>query len=159
MTTRGGAARGERQTARGAVEPGRQRFGLAQRAGLASQHEKGRLENVLGVLHIAQSAAADAVDHRPVPREQGGEGVLIALLHEALQQGGVTGRRFARPSDQTAEMAEQRFGGSRHESGPRGKGRRVLFIILAAAARTAHSFSPNAVRLRIAAGPRCQAAK
>src|SRR5258707_846203 len=52
------------------------------RAGLAGQDEEGGLEGVLGVLRVAQHAAAHAPDQRSVPLDQGGEGRLVTPTGE-----------------------------------------------------------------------------
>jgi len=51
---------------------------------LAGQHEKRRLEGVLGVLDMAQHAPAEAEHHRPVPPHQRLEGGLVATGDEAV---------------------------------------------------------------------------
>ena len=59
------------------------------RAGLPGQDEEGRLEGVLGVVRIAEDAPADGQDHRPVSRDQGREGRLVAPGGEAGEQLGI----------------------------------------------------------------------
>jgi hypothetical protein len=55
------------------------------RGGLAGQDEEGGLEGVLGVV-VAEQAAADAPDHRPVPFDKCGEGGRVPLLQETPQE-------------------------------------------------------------------------
>jgi hypothetical protein len=55
---------------RHAVQPRADRLALADRAGLAEQHEEGRLERVLGLVRVAQDPPADAEHHRAVPLDQ-----------------------------------------------------------------------------------------
>ena len=62
-----------RRADRDAVEPGAQPVGVADRQGLAGQHEEDGLEGVLGVVVVAQELSADAQHHRPVPRHERGE--------------------------------------------------------------------------------------
>jgi hypothetical protein len=42
---------------------------------------------------IADQAATDAENHRPMTRHQSGKGLLIALFGPSRQQGGVASRR------------------------------------------------------------------
>ena len=69
-----------RRPQRDAVEPVAQQLGLAERPGLAGQHEEDGLEGVLGVLVVAQELPADAQHHRPVAGHQGGERGLAGLV-------------------------------------------------------------------------------
>src|ERR1700756_337151 len=50
------------------------------RGGFACQHQEG----VLGVV-VAEQAAADGPDHRPVPPHQRGEGGLVAVADKGAQ--------------------------------------------------------------------------
>jgi hypothetical protein len=82
----------------------------AHGAGLASQGEEGGLEGVLGVLHVAEHAPADAEHHRPVTADQFCEGVLVAAGAEAFQQLPVrlalSGRRAGQPVQVTDDRVE-----------------------------------------------------
>jgi hypothetical protein len=69
-----------------AVQETRQRFAATDSSGPARQYQEGRLKGVVGVMDIAQQAAADAEDERAVPLEKRGEGGFVALLGEAVQQ-------------------------------------------------------------------------
>ena len=65
---RGGLGPGlERRPVGDPVQPTRQGVVLANCAQLVSEHEKGGLESVLGVLDPLQNAPADPINHRPVP--------------------------------------------------------------------------------------------
>src|SRR5262249_43902161 len=50
------------------------------------QDEERGLEGVLGVMHIAKHAAANAQNHRAVPPQQGLEGSGIPVADEVLQE-------------------------------------------------------------------------
>ena len=63
-----------RRAERDAIEPVAQQVGIADRAGLAGQHEEDGLEGILGMVAVAQELSADVQDHRAMPRHQGGEG-------------------------------------------------------------------------------------
>ncbi len=58
------------------MEPRPEQSTIADRACLASQAQKGRLERVLGILVVTGSLPADAHDHRPVPRHEHLERIL-----------------------------------------------------------------------------------
>jgi hypothetical protein len=58
------------------MEPGTQRVPNPERAGLLDQDEESGLEGILNIIRIAECAAADAQDHRPVPLYKGCEGQL-----------------------------------------------------------------------------------
>jgi rubrerythrin len=58
-------------------------------AGPADEDEENGLEGVVGVVIIAENAAADAEDHRAVATEKGLEGTLVAAAVEAAEQLGV----------------------------------------------------------------------
>lgn len=68
------------------MEPVADRLAPAGRGGLASQHKKSRLENVLGILHARQDAAADAQHQGSVTPDQHGEGAVVMLPGEALKK-------------------------------------------------------------------------
>ena len=72
-----------------AVEPARDLLPAHDRGRLPGQDQEGRLEGVLGLVRIAQDAAADAQHHRPVPLHQLGEcllGRLVPTREESLEQ-------------------------------------------------------------------------
>ena len=99
---------------RHAVEPVAQQVGVADRPGLAGQDEEDGLEGVLGMVVVAQELPADAQDHRPVARHQGGEGGLAGRLAaggEPLEELAV-----GEPGDRAAleerpELPDQRWRG------------------------------------------------
>src|SRR5207253_6776601 len=50
------------------------------------EDEEGRLERILGIVVVADDAAADAEHHRRVPADEHGKGVLVPVRDEALQE-------------------------------------------------------------------------
>ena len=58
------------------MEPWAQGVVNPEHAGFTQQDEKGRLKGILGVVRIAQQCHADALDHGPVPLDQGLKGEL-----------------------------------------------------------------------------------
>jgi hypothetical protein len=71
------------------VEPRRDRVAAPDRPGRAGQDEERRLERVFGVVRVAEQAATDAKDHRPVPLDERGEGQFPRLARpgrEAIEQ-------------------------------------------------------------------------
>jgi hypothetical protein len=56
------------------VEPTADGIGIADRAGLAPQHEECRLERVLGIVRVAEDLSADPEHHRSMALHQGREG-------------------------------------------------------------------------------------
>jgi hypothetical protein len=64
------------------MQPRTNRAFPANRAGLARQNQECRLEGVLGILSMNQDTAAHPPDHRAMPSQQHGEGVLVALGHK-----------------------------------------------------------------------------
>jgi hypothetical protein len=72
-----------------AVQPARDRAPLADRPRPAGQDQERRLEGVVRRVGVAQDAAADAQDHRPVPAQQGLEGRLVDVARVPVQQLGV----------------------------------------------------------------------
>ncbi len=63
-----------------AVQPARDLLAAADRGRLPRQHQERRLEGVLGLVRVAQDAAADAQHHRPVPLHQLRERLLRRLV-------------------------------------------------------------------------------
>ena len=55
-------------------------------AGFAGQHEEGSLEGVFRILDIAQHPLAESENHRPMPCDEHGKGILITLVDEAIQK-------------------------------------------------------------------------
>ncbi len=90
-----------------AVEPVAQQVGVSDGGGLSCQDEEDGLEGVLGVMAVAQELPADAQDHRPVPRHQGGESGIVARGREPLEELaiGESGHRAAR--EERAELTGQ----------------------------------------------------
>jgi hypothetical protein len=96
------------------VQPGGQRRPGSDGAGAAGQDEERRLEGVLGQVGVGQQAAADAPDQRPVPGDQRGEGGLLAVAGEAVEQGGVGGRAGGGRGGQPSQVVEQGGGRGGH---------------------------------------------
>src|SRR5262249_59110062 len=83
---------------------------LAQRPGLARQHQKRGLKGVLGLLLMAERISANPPDEPTVPADQGGESRLIAVHDKALEQLAVAKAALGLPFDQLADTANQRAG-------------------------------------------------
>ena len=58
----------------------------SDRAGLANEQQERRLKSVVGRVVVAEYAAADGQDHRPVPRHQSLERHGVPLDQEAIEQ-------------------------------------------------------------------------
>ena len=56
------------------MQPGAERFGLADRSGLPGQDEEHRLRRILGLIRAAEDVEADPMDERAMPLDQAGEG-------------------------------------------------------------------------------------
>ena len=84
------------------MQPAGQGLRLADRGGIAGQHQEGGLEGVLGIVLVAQDVTADAPDEPSVPLDQGGEGVFLVVGREALQQLRVAQVSGSLPNDQPA---------------------------------------------------------
>jgi hypothetical protein len=69
-----------------AVQPARERIGLANGGRVPRQHQKRGLERVLGVLFVVQHLPADPQDQGTVPLHQGSKRSLLAAGGKALQQ-------------------------------------------------------------------------
>jgi hypothetical protein len=65
-----------RDPAGGAVQPGGQAGGVADRLRAAGQDEDGGLEGDFDVIRVVQQASADPTDERTVAGDQGGKGRL-----------------------------------------------------------------------------------
>jgi len=90
------------------VQPGPDRFPPGQGAGLARQREKGRLENVLGIVRVVQDAFRGAVGHGTVPPDQFGKRCLVTARGKSLKQvpvGDIDGQRR-----QLADVAQEHRG-------------------------------------------------
>ena len=53
---------------------------------MPSQDQEGCLEGVFRVLFVVQHPPTHPQDHRPVPRDQGSEGGLVAASGEVVQK-------------------------------------------------------------------------
>src|SRR5262249_49305293 len=76
----------ERDPVGDAVQPARQRVVLAERVQALDEQEERGLEGVLRVLPLRQYPPADAVDHRPVPPQQGREYRFVPLPQTAFHE-------------------------------------------------------------------------
>jgi hypothetical protein len=74
-----------RHPERDAVQPRRQRPGVAERIGLACEREERGLKRVVHVRRRAEDAAAHAEDHRPELLHQTCERLRVAARGVALQ--------------------------------------------------------------------------
>ena len=81
------------------------------------QGEERGLESVLGVVQVAEDAAADAQNHRPVSVQEGRECRLVALQDEAAQQRFVFARR-TRVADAAQVVAQSAQSAAVHWSHP-----------------------------------------
>ena len=79
------ASRASAAHARHADQPPAERIGGAGRVEPRRQDEERGLEGVVGAVRADQSAA-NAIDDRPVPAHEFGEGVLVAARGEAVEQ-------------------------------------------------------------------------
>jgi hypothetical protein len=68
------------------VQPGTHCTALTNGPGPAGKHAKDRLKGVFGILFVAEDAPANAQHEPAVPPHQDGEGRLLLLGREALQQ-------------------------------------------------------------------------
>jgi hypothetical protein len=93
-------------TAGNAVEPAAERALMVEAGGLAGEDEEGGLEGVLGVLHVAKDAAAQAEHERSVSLDEGGEGGLLTAVDESLQQVRIGGVRPGQGGEPAAEAGE-----------------------------------------------------
>jgi hypothetical protein len=67
---------------RDAVQPTRKRMLLPDGRGLPQEDEQNSLSRVLRIRVLTKHTPADAVDHRPVPPDQGTQSALVALSEE-----------------------------------------------------------------------------
>ncbi len=74
------------------MEPGGQSRRQSDRTSAAGQHQKGGLEGILGGVFVAEDSASGGQDHRAVPRDECGEGGLVAPVGEAGEQLAIVGR-------------------------------------------------------------------
>jgi hypothetical protein len=130
-----------RQAVGDAVQPAADRLAASDRRGLARQDQEGGLEGVLGIVGVAEDAAADAEHHRPVAADEGLERRFVARHGEALEQVGVAGVGGAPPPYQRAQVAEDGVG-VRGGHGP-ALGRCFLSPIVAARRWEGHRIFPD----------------
>jgi hypothetical protein len=76
------------------VQPSGQRGAGANRPGLASEHQEGRLKNVGRGVAVAQLSTTDRLHKAAVPPHQESKGSLVAVQGESIQQLGVRGLGF-----------------------------------------------------------------
>jgi hypothetical protein len=82
----------------------------------ADQDEERGLKGVLGVVVVAQDAAADAPDHRTVAAHQGSDRGLVALFEEACQELGVAERGLLLAQHDPAQVANDLADWCRHRA-------------------------------------------
>jgi hypothetical protein len=68
------------------MQPVGQCLTLADQPRVTSQDEEGGLESVLRVLLVTQGTPTHTQHHRPVARDEGGEGRLVATGGERIEQ-------------------------------------------------------------------------
>src|SRR5579884_1156728 len=90
-----------------AVQPAGNRAALADGAGSAGQDEEGGLPDILGIGLAAKPAAAQLLDHRPMPLHQSRKGALVPLLGEAREQLGIADIGSRRTTGRQAKLVEQ----------------------------------------------------
>src|SRR5260221_7880210 len=73
------------------MEPTIERVASWNRAGLADQLEKGRLESVLGIVRLGKDLSAHGPDHRAMPVDQFGDRRFVTVLDESLDQRAIAG--------------------------------------------------------------------
>ena len=79
------------------MQPGAQRFWLANRPPLSGQYEEDSLGCILCLVSVAKDVEANAVDHRAVALDESGKSTLggfIGTREEALQQLCIRARRY-----------------------------------------------------------------
>src|SRR5262245_11702756 len=91
-----------------AVQPARERSGLADGGGPAGEDEERGLEGVLGEVGPAEDAPTDAPDERAVTAEQDREGIRIAAVGELFEQLGVGQLGGPGQAGERAQVAENR---------------------------------------------------
>jgi hypothetical protein len=109
MTRRAGSAGPQTKAVGDAVQETWQRGGVADGGGPAGQDEEGGLEDVLGVLLVAQRPPADAPDMGAVPGHQRREGRLVAVP-KALEAFAIGRGRAAPPLQEAAHVPQQHPG-------------------------------------------------
>jgi hypothetical protein len=77
------------------------------RRGFARQHEKRRLERILGILLMGQDSTAHTPNERPVTFDQGCEGGLIAANGERVEQITVRMRNRGAATEQAVQILER----------------------------------------------------
>jgi hypothetical protein len=68
------------------VKPAAQGCPVPDGGGFSGEHQESALESVLGILAVVQHVAANPQDHRPVPPDESGEGHLIVMTQEILEE-------------------------------------------------------------------------
>ena len=91
---------------RNLIQPAGQSVSPSDRPGPLHHHQEGGLEGILGVIGIAEDAAADAQHHRPVPRHQRLEGAGISLFDEAVKELRVGQPRDDAPGEQSLDLPQ-----------------------------------------------------
>jgi hypothetical protein len=90
------------------MKPAGQRLALANGGGPPCQEQEGGLEGVLGVLLVAEPAAAQVEDHGPVPPQHRLEGRLVVVAQEGADQFAVGPLVGGPVGGQVADVAEDR---------------------------------------------------
>jgi hypothetical protein len=78
-----------RQAARCAMEPGADRIGLSDRAGVFRKCDESRLNDVVNSGHIAERSTANTAHERSMSLDQCGECSLVASLDKSRKKRGI----------------------------------------------------------------------
>jgi hypothetical protein len=73
------------------IEPVRKELAPSDGARFLTEHQKGRLEAVLGILPVGHQALTDTPDHRPVSPQESREGHAILMQGKLFQEFLVSG--------------------------------------------------------------------
>jgi hypothetical protein len=68
------------------MKPAGERLAFADRGSLARQGEEGSLEDVFGILFVAEHVPGDRHDQAPVAVHEGRESALVPMRRELLEQ-------------------------------------------------------------------------
>ena len=104
----------ERRPVRDTVEPVADLLARFHRAGAARQHDEDGLEGVVRGGGVAGHAPTDAEDHRPVPTDEPGEGIGVAVDNECAEELPVRAVGSGPGENDSPEVGHQAAGGGRH---------------------------------------------
>ena len=104
----------QRRAIRNPIQPVADLLARLDRACPPRQHDEDRLERVVGDGVVARDPAANAQDHRPVPTDQPGERVRIAIRDERAEELAISAIGSGPGEDDPPESGHQAAGGGRH---------------------------------------------